>query len=76
MKISVYQWVEVHKADKSRANRNCKAGLYVVYLGYTVLTEPLDCTLTVNVSKHLFHLWTQKKGSDLRSEVKLRHGPD
>lgn len=68
--------MEVHKADKSRANRNCKAGLYVVYLGYTVLTEPLDFTLTANVSKHLFHSGTQEKGSDLRSEVKVGHAPD
>lgn len=68
--------MEVDKADKIRANRNGKAGLYVVYLGYTVLTELLDFTLTANVSKDLFHSWTQEKGSDLRSEVKVGHSPD
>lgn len=50
--------------------------MWSIWAIYTVLTELLDFTLTANVSKDLFHSWTQEKGSDLRSEVKVGHSPD
>lgn len=45
------------------------------YLGCGVLIAPSYFTLTANVSKDLFCPWTQKKGSDLMSVVKVGHTP-